>query len=83
MRESFNALETRLSEERMKKESAEGELKQVNEELRWVREDNSQQKVQSAGRIQQLEVELTKIRQQLISKENNTNTASQAELTQR
>lgn len=83
MKESFNAIETRLAEERMKKESAENELRQVNDELRYIREDMSQQKVQSAGRIQQLEVELTKVRQQLTNKENNSSSASQAELTQR
>ena len=83
MRESFNAIETRLADERIKKESAENELRQVNDELRYIREDMSQQKVQSAGRIQQLEVELTKVRQQLTNKENNSNSASQAELTQR
>jgi len=83
MKESFNAIETRLAEERIKKESAENELRQVNDELRYIREDMSQQKVQSAGRIQQLEVELTKVRQQLTNKENNSNSASQAELTQR
>jgi len=83
MRESFNAIETRLADERIKKESAENELRQVNDELCYIREDMSQQKVQSAGRIQQLEVELTKVRQQLTNKENNSNSASQAELTQR
>lgn len=59
------------------------EVKQLYEELRYVREDFSQQKIQSVGRIEQLEAELTKLRQLLTSKHNNTVTPSQEELEQR
>lgn len=58
------------------------ELKQLYEELRYVREDLSQQKLQSVGRIQQLESELTKVRTQLTSKQNNSS-PTQEELEQR
>lgn len=59
------------------------ELKQLYEELRYVREDLSQQKVQAAGRVHQLEAELTKVRTQLTSKQNNSSSPSQEELEQR
>lgn len=58
------------------------ELKQLYEELRYVREDLSQQKLQSVGRIQQLESELAKVRTQLTSKQNNSS-PTQEELEQR
>jgi chromosome segregation ATPase len=83
IRELNNQAETRLLEERSKKELIENELKQLDEELRYVREDLSQQKVQSVGRIQQLETELNKVRNQLTSKQNNSSTPSQDEFEQR
>lgn len=83
IRELNNQAETRLLEERSKKELIENELKQLDEELRYVREDLSQQKVQSVGRIQQLETELNKVRNQLTSKKNNSTTPSQDEFEQR
>lgn len=83
IRELNNQAETRLLEERSKKELIENELKQLDEELRYVREDLSQQKVQSVGRIQQLETELNKVRNQLTSKHNNSSTPSQDEFEQR
>jgi chromosome segregation ATPase len=83
IRELNNQAETRLLEERSKKELIENELKQLDEELRYVREDLSQQKVQSVGRIQQLETELNKVRNQLTSKQNNSTTPSQDEFEQR
>lgn len=83
IRELNNQAETRLLEERSKKELIENELRQLDEELRYVREDLSQQKVQSVGRIQQLETELNKVRNQLTSKQNNSSTPSQDELEQR
>lgn len=83
IREINNQAETRLLEERSKKELIENELKQLDEELRYVREDLSQQKVQSVGRIQQLETELNKVRNQLTSKQNNSSTPSQDEFEQR
>lgn len=61
---------------------AEGEAKNLAEEMRYVREDLAQQKVHSAGRVQQLESELAKIRQQLTSKQNSA-APSQMELEQR
>lgn len=83
LRESNSLVEIRLTEERSKKELVDGELKQLYEELRYVREDLSQQKVQAAGRIHQLEAELTKMRTQLTSKQNNSSSPSQEELEQR
>lgn len=83
IRELNNQAETRLLEERSKKELIENELRQLDEELRYVREDLSQQKVQSVGRIQQLETELNKVRNQLTSKQNNSSTPSQDEHEQR
>ncbi|EFX88322.1 hypothetical protein DAPPUDRAFT_305656 [Daphnia pulex] len=83
IRELNNQAETRLLEERSKKELIENELRQLDEELRYVREDLSQQKVQSVGRIQQLETELNKVRNQLTSKQNNSSTPSQDEFEQR
>ena len=62
---------------------AEGESKNLADELRYVREDLAQQKVHAAGRIQQLESELAKIRQQLTSKQNSASSPSQADLEQR
>jgi flagellar hook-associated protein FlgK len=82
-RELNNQAEIRLLEERSKKELVENELRQLDEELRYVREDISQQKVQSVGRIQQLETELNKVRNQLTSKQNNSSTPTQDELEQR
>lgn len=83
IREVSSLAETRMLEERAKKELVENELRQLDEELRYVREDLSQQKVQSAGRIQQLEIELSKVRNQLTSKQNNSRTPSEDELEQR
>lgn len=83
IREVSSLAETKMLEERAKKELVENELRQLDEELRYVREDLSQQKVQSAGRIQQLEIELSKVRNQLTSKQNNSRTPSEDELEQR
>ena len=83
LREVNSRAETRLLEEKTKKELVDSELRQLDEELRYVREDLSQQKVQSVGRIHQLEAELTKVRNQLTSKHNNSNTPSHDELEQR
>lgn len=83
LRDNCESLENRLAEERTKKELAEGELRQLNEELRYVREDLAQQRVQSATRSQQLESEVAKMRAQLTSKQNNSVSPSQAELEQR
>lgn len=83
LREINSSAETRLLEERTKKELIDIELRQLDEELRYVREDLSQQKIQSLGRIQQLEAELVKVRNQLTSKHNNSSTPSQDELEQR
>lgn len=72
-----------MVDERCKKELVDSELKQLYEELRYVREDMSQQKIQAAGRIRQLEADLAKLRTQLTSKQNNSNSPSQEELEQR
>lgn len=83
MRNTNGSIEERLSEEKIRRELAESESKNLAEEMRYVREDLAQQKVQSAGRIQLLESELAKIRQQLTSKQNSASSPSQAELEQR
>lgn len=83
LRSANSSIEARLSEEKSRRELAEAESKNLADELRYVREDLAQQKVHSAGRIQQLESELAKIRQQLTSKQNSAPSPSQAELEQR
>ncbi len=84
MRDQNESLERRLTEEKSKKEITDGELHHLNEELRYVREDLAQQRVQSVGRIQQLEAELVKVRTQLTSRQNNSNSSpSQSDLEQR
>lgn len=83
LREINASTESRLAEERSKKELVDSELKQLYEEMRYVREDMSQQKIQSAGRIHQLETDLVKLRTQLTSKQNNSTSPSQEELEQR
>jgi ribosomal protein L29 len=60
----------------------EAESRQLNEELRYVREDMAQQRIQAATRIQQHESELTKLRQQLANKQNSSS-PSEAELERR
>ena len=56
---------------------------QLSQELRYVREDMAQQRVQSATRIHQHESEIGKLRQQLANKQNSMNSPSEAELEKR
>ena len=60
----------------------EAESRQLNEELRYVREDMAHQRIQAATRIQQHETELAKLRQQLANKQNSSS-PSEAELERR
>ena len=84
LRTANSSLEDRLLEERSKRDLAEGQVRQLNEELRCVREDLSQQRLQSTSRMQQRETELTKLRQQIItSKHNDNGSAAQVELEKR
>jgi len=82
LRESSLALDNRIIDERDKREQMEAESRQLNEELRYVREDMAQQRIQAATRIQQHESELAKLRQQLANKQNSSS-PSEAELERR
>lgn len=60
----------------IKKEITEGEVRQLNEELKFIRQDLSLQKLESASRVAQLQTELEKLRSQLINIRQNGNSSS-------
>jgi len=75
-RGSILALEERLADETIKKEMTESELRQLTEELKFIRQDLSLQKLESASRVAQLETELEKLRSQMINTKQNGNPSS-------
>ena len=54
----------------------ESELRQLTEELKFIRQDLSLQKLESASRVAQLETELEKLRSQMINTKQNGNPSS-------
>lgn len=69
-------MEERLADETIKKEMTESELRQLTEELKFIRQDLSLQKLESASRVAQLETELEKLRSQMINTKQNGNPSS-------
>ena len=69
-------MEERLADETIKKEMTESELRQLTEEMKFIRQDLSLQKLESASRVAQLETELEKLRSQMINTKQNGNPSS-------
>ena len=77
-------MEERLADEAIKKELTESELRQLNEELKFVRHDLSLQKLESVSRVALLETQLEKLRSQLISsRQNGSPSSTEIELEKR
>lgn len=83
-RRTIVTMEERLADEAIKKELTESELRQLNEELKFVRHDLSLQKLESVSRVALLETQLEKLRSQLISsRQNGSPSSTEIELEKR
>ncbi len=76
-------MDSRLVEEHNRRLQIEAESLQSNEELRFAREDATQQRMQAAARLRQHEEEVAVLRQQLANKQNSTSSQATVELERR
>lgn len=83
LRDSLAAMDSRLVEEHNRRLQIEAESLQSNEELRFAREDATQQRMQAAARLRQHEEEVAVLRQQLANKQNSTSSQATVELERR
>jgi hypothetical protein len=67
-----------LEEERARTRELQGQCSQLNDELVFLREDLTQQKINFAAKMQDRDVEIEKLRKQLMAKKMSS--ASQAEV---